>query len=161
MASYGRLAPAQPALGIGKGAADASAVTWPARAALEAFWVPPRANLRFPKSRHPRLQDCRLRWRAAAELRRAASLAGAFRRIPTKSAIFLTPSRRRHGPLRLGFRKAIRERARGQERRRLQGLSKTGTTRANSPFRAALARKRLLDRPPPCCPSHSLATTVS
>jgi hypothetical protein len=31
------------------------------------------AHLRFPASRHSRLQDCRLRWRAAAELRRAAS----------------------------------------------------------------------------------------
>jgi hypothetical protein len=36
-------------------------------------WVPiDMACLRFSNDRHPRLQDCRLRWRGAAELRRAA-----------------------------------------------------------------------------------------
>ena len=37
------------------------------------IWVPFTAYLRFPNLRQSRLQDCRLRWRAAAELRRAVS----------------------------------------------------------------------------------------
>jgi hypothetical protein len=36
------------------------------------IWVLFTAHLRFLSSRHPRLQDCQLRWPVAAELRRAA-----------------------------------------------------------------------------------------
>jgi hypothetical protein len=44
----------------------------PARGKPPGFtWVPFTAHLRLSNRRHPRLQDCRLRWPAAAELRRA------------------------------------------------------------------------------------------
>ena len=51
---------------------DALGYAGGARATAGLIQVPFAAYLRFPNSRQSRLQDCRLRWPAAAELRRAA-----------------------------------------------------------------------------------------